>query len=74
MGLKKDMIDLHGYGPSILDGTLVTITVSLVSLDIAMLLGMVGALAKLYGFKLLRLFAQIYTTVIRGIPDLVLML
>lgn len=68
------MINLHGYGPSILDGTMVTITVSVASLAISMLLGMVGALAKLYGFKPLRLAAQIYTTVIRGIPDLVLML
>jgi len=68
------MINLHGYGPSILDGTVVTITVSLASLAISMLLGMVGALAKLYGFKPLRLAAQTYTTVIRGIPDLVLML
>jgi arginine/ornithine transport system permease protein len=68
------MINLHGYGPSILDGTLVTITVSLASLAIAMLLGILGALAKLYGFTPLRLAAQTYTTVIRGIPDLVLML
>ena len=44
LGLKKDMINLHGYGPSILDGTLVTITVSLVSLAISMLLGMVLSL------------------------------
>ena len=70
----KDMINLHGYGPSILDGTFVTITVSLVSLAISMLLGIIGALAKLYGFAPLRLAAQTYTTVIRGIPDLVLML
>lgn len=68
------MIDLHGYGPSILDGTLVTITVSLASLAISMLLGILGALAKLYGFSPLRMAAQTYTTVIRGIPDLVLML
>jgi arginine/ornithine transport system permease protein len=68
------MINLHGYGPSILDGTFVTITVSLVSLVISMLLGIIGALAKLYGFKPMQLAAQIYTTVIRGIPDLVLML
>ena len=68
------MINLHGYGPSILDGTFVTITVSLVSLAISMLLGIIGALAKLYGFAPLRLAAQTYTTVIRGIPDLVLML
>jgi len=72
--LKKDMINLHGYGPSILDGTFITITVSLVSLAISMLLGIIGALAKLYGFAPLRMAAQTYTTVIRGIPDLVLML
>jgi len=74
LGLKKDMINLHGYGPSILDGTFITITVSLVSLAISMLLGIIGALAKLYGFAPLRMAAQTYTTVIRGIPDLVLML
>ena len=68
------MINLHGYGPSIMDGTLVTITVSLASLAISMLLGIIGALAKLYGLTPLRMAAQIYTTVIRGIPDLVLML
>jgi len=68
------MINLHGYGPSILDGTFVTLTVSLASLAISMLLGIIGALAKLYGFTPLRLAAQTYTTVIRGIPDLVLML
>jgi len=68
------MINLHGYGPSILDGTVVTLTVSLASLAISMLLGIIGALSKLSPFKPLRFAAQIYTTVIRGIPDLVLML
>jgi arginine/ornithine transport system permease protein len=68
------MFDLHGYGPSILNGTFVTITVSLVSLAISMVLGIIGALAKLSGFKPLQYAAQTYTTIIRGIPDLVLML
>lgn len=68
------MINLHGYGPSILDGTYVTLTVSLASLAISMLLGIIGALSKLSPFKPLRFAAQTYTTVIRGIPDLVLML
>jgi len=68
------MINLHGYGPSILDGTYVTITVSLASLAISMLLGIIGALSKLSGFKPLQYAAQTYTTIIRGIPDLVLML
>ena len=68
------MINLHGYGPSILQGSLLTIEVSLFSLVIAMLLGVVGALAKLSNSMPLRIVAQSYTTVIRGIPDLVLML
>lgn len=68
------MLSLHGYGPSIVEGTVLTLQVSLVSLLIAMLLGISGALAKLSGARSLRLIAQVYTTIIRGIPDLVLML
>lgn len=68
------MFDLHGYGPSILEGTLLTIEVSLASLAISMVLGIMGALAKLSSSKPLQLTAQTYTTIIRGIPDLVLML
>lgn len=68
------MFSLHGYGPSIFEGTILTIEVSLVSLAIAMLLGITGALAKLSSSVALRGFATVYTTVIRGIPDLVLML
>jgi arginine/ornithine transport system permease protein len=68
------MFDLHGYGPSILEGTLLTIEVSLASLAISMFLGILGALAKLSPSRPLQLAAQTYTTIIRGIPDLVLML
>ncbi len=68
------MMSLQGYGPSILDGTLLTISVSLVSLSIAVILGICGALAKLSGIRLFKIGAQVYTTVIRGVPDLVLML
>jgi len=68
------MFDLQGYGPSILEGARVTIEVGLASLAISMVLGMIGALAKLSASKPLRLTAQLYTTIIRGIPDLVLML
>ena len=68
------MLSLHGYGPSILEGTILTLQVSLASLMIAMLLGIIGALSKLSGSRPLQLLAQVYTTIIRGIPDLVLML
>ncbi len=68
------MFSLHGYGPSIFEGTILTLEVSLVSLFFAMILGMAGALAKLSRSVVLRGLATLYTTVIRGIPDLVLML
>ncbi len=69
------MFDLQGYGPSILiDGTLVTVNVALTSLAIAALLGMAGALAKLSASPVAAGVASVYTTIIRGIPDLVLML
>ena len=68
------MFSLYGYGPSILEGTLLTIQVSLTSLGIAVLLGIIGALCKLSKSFLLQKGAQTYTTIIRGIPDLVLML
>lgn len=68
------MLDFHGYGPSILYGALLTIEVALLSLLLALTLGLLGALAKLSRSKLLRSIATFYTTVIRGIPDLVLML
>ena len=68
------MINLHGYGPNILQGTLLTLELCLASLVIAVLLGMVTAMAKLSGSRVMNLMAQVYTTVIRGIPDLVLML
>lgn len=68
------MFSLEGYGPSILQGAFVTIEVGLASLAISMVLGIMGALAKLSSSKPLQMIAQSYTTIIRGIPDLVLML
>lgn len=63
-----------GYLPMILSGLRVTLSVAFVSLLIACLFGLVGALAKLYGNRVTRALAQGYTTVIRALPDLLLML
>lgn len=68
------MFGLHGYLPAILEGAWVTIEVSLMSLAYAIVLGMLGALAKLSKSRLAKAVAGTYTTIIRGIPDLVLML
>jgi arginine/ornithine transport system permease protein len=48
--------------------------VALASLAVAVLLGLVGALAKLSRSRAARGVAGVYTTLIRGVPDLVLML
>lgn len=64
----------YGYLPMILDGLRVTLSVALVSLGVASVFGMLGALAKTSGSPLLRGIAGAYTTVIRSVPDLLLML
>ena len=68
------MLDLRGYGPMLLEGASLTIEVGLCSLVVALVLGTLTALAKLSTSRFLRSVAAVYTTVIRGIPDLVLML
>ncbi|NOF49003.1 ABC transporter permease [Vibrio cholerae] len=68
------MLDLQGYEASILKGALLTIEVAVLSLLLAMLLGMLGSLAKMAPYRWARAIATLYTTIIRGIPDLVLMM
>ena len=72
--LGLSAFSLKGFGPLLLEGTWMTIKLSAMSLLVAVLLGLLGASAKLSKVKLLRLPAQAYTTLIRGVPDLVLML
>ena len=68
------LFDFHGYGPSIFKGAGITISVGLLSLLLALFLGLLGAVAKLSANPLARGIATTYTTIIRGVPDLVLML
>ena len=62
------------YYWSILNGALLTVAVSLAALAVSIVLGLLGAVAKLSGNKPLVVLATVYTTIIRGIPELVLML
>ncbi|HLA29708.1 MAG TPA: histidine ABC transporter permease HisQ [Pseudomonas sp.] len=65
---------LEGYGPLILRGTWATIELAVLSLLLSLLIGLVGASLKLSSNRLLRGVATGYTTLIRSIPDLVIML
>ena len=65
---------LYGYGPSILEGAWLTISLALTAMALAIGLGLLGAAFRLSPVKWLALLGEGYTTLIRGIPDLVLIL
>ena len=65
---------MNAYYLAILQGSVLTVGVSLCALLVSILLGLLGAAAKLSGRPVLVGLASTYTTVIRGIPDLVVML
>ncbi len=65
---------LYGYLPAILEGLVLTCQVSATSLFIACVFGLIGAAAKLSSSRGARWAADVYTTLIRGMPELVLML
>jgi His/Glu/Gln/Arg/opine family amino acid ABC transporter permease subunit len=64
----------HGYLGAILGGLGITLATAALSLAVACGFGLVGAVAKLSRSRVARGLAETYTTLIRGIPELVLML
>jgi His/Glu/Gln/Arg/opine family amino acid ABC transporter permease subunit len=68
------LIDLQGYGWLLLEGAQLTVLVGLASMAIAIGLGLIGAWGKLAKARTPQVVAGTYTTVIRGIPELVLIL
>ena len=64
----------EGYGQQLWKGTLETIQLALLSLLLAFVIGLIGAAAKLSRNRWWSFPATLYTTLIRGVPDLVLML
>lgn len=68
------MFDLEGFGHLLLQGTLMTIQLALVSLAFGLVFGLIGAAMKLSRFAILRVLAGIYTALIRGIPELMVIL
>jgi His/Glu/Gln/Arg/opine family amino acid ABC transporter permease subunit len=65
---------LHGYLSAILGGLGATLGVAAASLAVACVFGLLGAVAKLSASRAARWTAETYTTLVRGLPELVLML
>ena len=65
---------LLDYQDQLINGTIMTIKLALTSLTIALIFGLLGAWAKLSSNRASQRLAGAYTTVVRGVPDLVLIL
>ena len=72
--LGLPVLDLQGFGPLLLQGIWMTLKLSLLSMLLSVALGLLGACIKLAPLRWLRLLGAGYTTLIRGVPDLVLIL
>ena len=59
-----------GWGDEIVDGILVTVTLALATLPLGLAFGFFVALAKTSREPMLRTAADIYTTIFRGLPEL----
>lgn len=68
------MLDLQGYGWLLLEGVRMTIIVSVSSMGCALVVGLFAALGKLSHVPVLRGAIEAYTTIVRGVPELVLLL
>ncbi|MHC6223516.1 ABC transporter permease [Pseudomonas sp. X10] len=63
-------IDLHGFGPALMAGTLMTVKLALCALLLGLVLGLLGALAKTSPIKPLQWLGGAYSTLVRGVPEL----
>ncbi len=68
------MIDLHGFGGLLAEGTWMTIRVTLIAAAAGVSLGIGVALMKLSASRLLRFLGEVYTTGLRGVPVLLVIL
>ena len=68
------LFDLKGYGHLLLEGAALSLAVGICALAVALSLGALGALARLSPSRILQRLGLAYVVIVRGIPELVLML
>jgi polar amino acid transport system permease protein len=65
---------LQDWGPNLLRGLVHTLQIAFGAYALGLVLGVIGASAKLYGGPVAKDIAGLYTTLVRSIPELVLIL
>lgn len=68
------LFDLKGYGHLLFEGAALSLAVGICALAVALSLGALGALARLSPSRILQRLGLAYVVIVRGIPELVLML
>ena len=68
------MENLIQYSPLLAKGAMVTVSLAVLSQILATALGALGAVGRIGGGGLARAIVLAYTTLVRGVPDLVLLL
>ena len=63
-----------GWGGNLLRGLFNSVLIAVGAFSIGMLIGIAGAYGKLYGGPVLRDLLELYTTLVRAVPELVLIL
>ncbi|MGE0119994.1 MAG: ABC transporter permease [Dongiaceae bacterium] len=71
-----DLLSLgdQGWGDELLRGAWLTLQISVCSYLVGMMLGLVGAGAKLSGHRWALWIADLYTTIVRAVPELLLII
>ncbi|AGT09769.1 ABC transporter permease [Paracoccus aminophilus] len=67
-------LDPPGWGGALLAGFLNSIEIAVGGYALGILIGIFGAMGKLYGGPVIRDLLEVYTTVVRAVPELVLIL
>jgi His/Glu/Gln/Arg/opine family amino acid ABC transporter permease subunit len=68
------MFELQEYGWLLLDGLVLTLGVAIAAMMGALALGLLAAMGKLFAPRAGKLLIEAYTTFVRGVPELVLLL
>lgn len=68
------MMELQGFGDQIALGAFTTLRTAFTSLALGIGVGLCGAMAKRSRLAIIRWLAELYTTIVRGIPELLIIL
>ncbi|KIC20159.1 ABC transporter permease [Leisingera sp. ANG-Vp] len=74
LGASAELLSLEGWGGNLLRGLANSLQIAFGAFGLGLVIGLFGAYGKLYGGKVTRDLLAIYTTVIRAVPELVLIL